>query len=129
MVDEQSREVKELQSKAKSMGNITAKLTIDVSDVLTGLKALQRESRKATRSLRGLERQQNKDKLLVIELDQMGNVPKVFYKGKEIIDKTFVFFNWNTATDKPSNTDIIVDYYEKDKGTLINRGIHESDPS
>lgn len=33
---------------------------IDVSDALTGLKAVQREARKATRSLRELEEQQKK---------------------------------------------------------------------
>lgn len=42
------------------VGEITAKLSIDCSDALTGLKAVQREARKATRSLKELEEQQKK---------------------------------------------------------------------
>lgn len=51
-------EQKELSDRAKSVGELTAKITIDVSDALTGLKAVQREARKATQALKELEEQQ-----------------------------------------------------------------------
>jgi hypothetical protein len=50
MADKQSREVN-----ASSIGYTTMKIGIDISDALTGLKALQREARKATQALRELE--------------------------------------------------------------------------
>lgn len=53
-------EQKELSDQAKSVGELTAKLSIDVSDALTGLKAVQRGARKATQSLKELEEQQDK---------------------------------------------------------------------
>jgi hypothetical protein len=47
---DQSREVN-----ASSIGYTTMKIGIDISEALTGLKALQREVRKATQALRELE--------------------------------------------------------------------------
>lgn len=95
-------------SESKSIG----KLTIDASDTIKGLKAIQREAKKATAALKELE-EQKKDKYLVIELDELGDVPRVFYKGKEINMKEFINFQWQTRTDSYGYTDIIVDYYEK----------------
>ncbi|MCG5252607.1 hypothetical protein [Brevibacillus agri] len=40
---------------AREIGSITAKVTIDVSDALTGLKALRREADAAVRALKELE--------------------------------------------------------------------------
>lgn len=48
-----SREV--IGNEAKSIGGLTYKLTLDVSEALAGLKALQREARKATQAVRGVE--------------------------------------------------------------------------
>lgn len=49
--------------KPKSVGELTIKVKadIDVSEALTGLKALQRETREATRLLRELEEAQKGD--------------------------------------------------------------------
>ncbi len=46
MADKQSR---------AAIGDLLVKVDIDISDALTGLKALQREARKATQALRELE--------------------------------------------------------------------------
>ncbi|WP_106408550.1 hypothetical protein [Alteribacter populi] len=40
---------------AKSIGELTVSISADVSEALTGLKAIQREARKATRAIRELE--------------------------------------------------------------------------
>ena len=39
----------------RSVGELTVKVNVDVSEALTGLKALQREARKAVQLLRELE--------------------------------------------------------------------------
>lgn len=49
MADKQSREV----------GKLQVKVEVDVSEALTGLKALQREAREATKALRELEAVRN----------------------------------------------------------------------
>jgi hypothetical protein len=36
------------------------------------------------------------NKLLVIELDSYGSVPTVFYKGKQILGKVKMSFEWET---------------------------------
>ncbi|MDQ0270743.1 hypothetical protein [Cytobacillus purgationiresistens] len=41
--------------KTKDIGELTYKLSLDVSEALTGLKAVQREAREATKALRELE--------------------------------------------------------------------------
>ncbi|MEK5109853.1 hypothetical protein MHI57_24640 [Cytobacillus sp. FSL K6-0129] len=41
--------------KAKEFGELTMKVSLDVSEALTGLKAVQREAREATKALRKLE--------------------------------------------------------------------------
>lgn len=35
----------------------------------------------------------------VIKLQDESSIPKVFYKGKEVIYKRNVYFNWDTKTD------------------------------
>lgn len=42
-------------NKSREVGNLNVKVEIDVSEALTGLKALQREAREATKALRELE--------------------------------------------------------------------------
>jgi hypothetical protein len=39
-------------------------------------------------------------KLLVIELDEYGSVPRVFYRGEEIKGKKRVLFDWHTKDEK-----------------------------
>lgn len=39
----------------QSRGDLTVKIDVDVSEALTGLKAVQREAREATKALRELE--------------------------------------------------------------------------
>lgn len=66
------------------------------------------------------------NKYLVIELDELGDVPRVFYKGKEITMKEFINFQWTTRSEVPGNTDIIVDYVKKsDNGLPISKSIRE----
>src|SRR5690606_21555882 len=67
MADKQSREVDQFKynegdpeevytgHKPKSVGDLTVKVNVDVSEALVGLKSLQREAREATKALRELE--------------------------------------------------------------------------
>src|SRR5690625_3940331 len=107
MADEQSREGK------GSIGKLT--VTADVGNALKGLKAVQREAKKATAALKELE-EHKKSKYLVIELDELSDVPRVFYKGEEVTKKEFVNFQWTTKTDVPGDTDVIVDYFDTSNG-------------
>lgn len=51
--EKNNREV--VVEKAKEFGTLTMKVSLDVSEALTGLKAIQREAREATKALRQLE--------------------------------------------------------------------------
>lgn len=115
----------ELKTK-KKISDVAMVVDVDISDALKGLKAVQREARKATAALKKLE-EQKKDKYLVIELDELGDVPRVFHNGKEIHNKIKVGINWDTADEKyPSRTNICIDYYEKDEhGNPVRTGIHK----
>ncbi|RDW17623.1 hypothetical protein CWR48_13995 [Oceanobacillus arenosus] len=99
-------------------------MNMDFSESIKGLKAIQREAKKATAALKELE-EQKKEKYLVIELDELGDVPKVLYKGKEINKKEFVNFQWTTKSDVPGNTDIIIDYYGDNNWLLERKSIRE----
>lgn len=68
-----------------------------------------------------------KDKHLIIELDDMDSVPRVFYKGEEISNKVKVGFNWDTANERyPSRQLICIDYLKKeDNGKYVRTGIHK----
>lgn len=113
----------EEKKNSKSVGSFY--VDIDCSDALKGLKAVQREARKATAALKELE-EQKKNKYLSIELDELGDVPKVFYKGKEVTNKESINFQWTTRTDIPGRTEIILDYFEKnEKGRLVRRSIRK----
>lgn len=46
--------------KSREVGNLTVKVDVDVSEALTGLKALSREARKATQALAELRNEQDK---------------------------------------------------------------------
>ncbi|MGM7680964.1 hypothetical protein ACSVDA_02300 [Cytobacillus sp. Hm23] len=43
----------------REVGELSVKLNVDVSEAITGLKAIQREARKVTQALRELEAQRN----------------------------------------------------------------------
>jgi hypothetical protein len=45
--------------KSKSVGELTVKVNVDISEALAGLKALQREAKEAVRALRELEQWRN----------------------------------------------------------------------
>lgn len=47
-------------TESKGSRGLTVKVDVDVSEALTGLKALQREAKEATRALRELETQMNR---------------------------------------------------------------------
>lgn len=112
------------KEKSKSISVGSFHVDIECSDAIKGLKAIQREARKATKELRELE-EQKKSKYLVIELDELGNVPKILYKGEEVTKKEFIDFQWKTKTEAPGSTDIIVDYFELVDGKLIKKSIRE----
>ena len=96
---------------------------MDFSQSIKGLKAIQREAKKANAALKELE-EQKKEKYLVIELDELGDVPRVVHQGKEITMKEFINFQWTTKSNVPGNTDIIVDYFEQDgKKKSVREGI------
>lgn len=46
---------------SRGLGEVTIKLDIDVSEALTGLKALQREAKNATKALRDVENASTKE--------------------------------------------------------------------
>ncbi len=95
----------------KSVGSFT--VDIDCSDALKGLKAVQREAKKATAALKELEEQKKRNTFLVIELDnEDSTLPKVFHEGKEITNKVRVHFDWKTRTDYPGKLEVNVDHYE-----------------
>lgn len=47
-----------LNEQSREVGSLYVKVDIDVSEALTGLKAIQREAREATKALRELENAQ-----------------------------------------------------------------------
>lgn len=99
-----------IKSSEGRVGDVKVKLNL--SDNIKQLKAIQREARKATAILRELE-EQKKEKHLVIELDELGDVPRVLYKGEEITMKEFINFQWQTRTEVVGHTDVIIDYLMK----------------
>ncbi|MGN8647899.1 hypothetical protein ACTNEO_05090 [Gracilibacillus sp. HCP3S3_G5_1] len=96
----------------KNINAGTITIDIDCQDALKGLKAIQREAKKATAALKELEGQQRENQLLVIELDDEESVPRVFHEGKEITNKVRVHFDWKTRTDHPGKLEVNVDHYE-----------------
>lgn len=112
-----------------NIGELKTKLRFDTSDLINAikiLKAIQREAKKATADLKEAE-SLTKSKYLVIELDELESVPKVFYKGEEINNKEKVGFNWDTANQTyPNRTNICIDYFDVDgMGMPVSKGIHE----
>ncbi|MGD6899328.1 hypothetical protein [Bacillus infantis] len=108
----------------RAIGNL--KIDIDCSDALKGLKAVTREAKKATAALNEFENAKKQSKLLVIELDSEGSVPRVFYNGEDLQNKVRVFFDWETKSSVPSHTKVKIEHYEKDKQgmpTLLGIGL------
>lgn len=121
MADNKSCEGK----KTISVGTVT--VNVDASDALKGLKAIQREARKAAAALKEFEEKQKtmNQKLLVIELENEESVPKVFYEGEEIKHKVNIQFNWVTKTDKHGKMVFNIQYAEiDDEGYPIVKGIN-----
>lgn len=58
---------------------LTIKIDVDISDALTGLKAIQREAKKATQALRELEEVSNK----AIKYTRIGDVEMFEVNGNE----------------------------------------------
>lgn len=70
-----------------------------------------------------------KDKLLVIELDEYGSVPRVFYKGEKIKGKVRVLFDWHTKDDKHFGLPHIeIEYGDYENGSLVCKAIKLSNP-
>ena len=106
----------------------SAKIEIDVTDALKGLKAVQREAKNTVRALKEVESFSNEEKLFVIELDSIDSVPMVFYKGVEITHKTAMTMGWGTKNEFHSgDAHISIDYIEIDEfGMPTNKKIRES---
>ncbi|RDE19275.1 hypothetical protein [Parageobacillus thermoglucosidasius] len=70
-----------------------------------------------------------KDKLLVIELDEYGSVPRVFYKGEEITKKVRVSFDWRTKDGKHLGLpNIEIEYGDYENGSPVCKAIKLSNP-
>ncbi|WP_051359544.1 hypothetical protein [Paucisalibacillus globulus] len=116
-----SMEFEELESLNQSnqpRKNNDLKLNIECSEAIKGLKAIQREAKKATAALKEVESYPGTIRrstlkadnevvdehfdysLLTIDLFTIDSVPRVFYKGEEITGKIHVGFDWSTQTDK-----------------------------
>jgi hypothetical protein len=55
--------------------------------------------------------EQDNKPLLVIKLENETDVPKVFYKGKEIGLKRHVYFDWETDTDEFGGLTYAIEHY------------------
>ena len=75
MADKMSSGVVKKETITNPLNNLET--VTDLSNFTKQLKSIQREARKAIRALRELEKQKC-NKYFVIELDELGNVPKVF---------------------------------------------------
>jgi hypothetical protein len=63
-------------------------------------------------------------KFLLIELDSVTSVPRVFYKGEELTGKVMVNFNWKTQTDRAvASPAIYIKHMEEVNGRLITNTI------
>lgn len=73
----------------------------------------------------------NKDKFLVIELEEETSVPRVFYKGEEIKNKQKINFNWITGDQNgeifPAN--FLVQYVETKKDGAVVKAKKQGDTS
>lgn len=96
--------IHDLNNVIDEIGGDSERTGFDIANTLKGLKAIQREARKATASLKEFEGKRAdhlpKAPLIQIELESIDNVPKVFYKGEEITQKIHVSFDWSTQTEK-----------------------------
>lgn len=62
-------------------------------------------------------KKKKEENLLVIKQKDINSVPTVIYKGKEILLKQQINFNWDTKdVDKPYGTAFSVQYTESTKG-------------
>lgn len=61
-------EVRQSESNGKPVGDISLKIDVDVSEALTGLKAVQREAKEATKALRELEAERTRKPLRLSEI-------------------------------------------------------------
>lgn len=62
-----------------------------------------------------------KDKLLVIELESLYDVPKIYYRGNRIENMVLVNFKWETDTEK-----IELSYFDEKERVV--KGIVEVKP-
>lgn len=67
-----------------------------------------------------LERNESKEKLLIIALDNESSVPSVFYKGEELTGKSNVRFDWDTSdTCSPGGLTYRFEYAKEDGSVEI----------
>lgn len=59
------------------------------------------------------------EKLLVIELENGDSIPKVFYKGVELKNKTLVDFHWKTKTGKDGEMVFLLKHIENNVVNMI----------
>lgn len=68
------------------------------------------------------------DKLLTIQMDSMGDVPKVWYEGKEITGRVHISFDWKTKDTRINPTYFKIKHVGKDSSKLdIRTIIHNND--
>lgn len=64
-------------------------------------------------------KEDNKQLLHVIELENESSIPKVFYKGEEIRLKQNVYFDWDTDTDHMGGLTYAIEHAVTDEGHAI----------
>ncbi|MBP1967988.1 hypothetical protein J2Z83_000080 [Virgibacillus natechei] len=71
--------------------------------------------------------EQNKEKLLVIELDKVKSLPRVYYKGEEINMKQKIQFEWETGDESDEGfAEFLIQNVTDDLTTEIAKSIHNS---
>lgn len=80
------------ENERKSIGDLTIKVDVDISEALTGLKAVQREAKKAAQALRGLESEHDDVKIrdaCIREIDRLASffqreIPHEIHEGSAV---------------------------------------------
>lgn len=64
-----------------------------------------------------------KNSTLLISLEKEDSVPKVFYKGEEVLLMKNVSFDWETDTDEMGGLTYAIEHHETENGYLVDNRI------
>lgn len=121
---EESRTARQRYIEGKSADSLSVKIDVDISDALTGLKALQREARKATHALRELEETQPTGIFTKNEIVKWYDGDSIEYRHVICVDKDTAVLasveytggSWYTSYDRlfaVANDKSIADKFER----------------